>query len=426
MKPTFISRNRNEAKLSMEFTGEEFESAVAAAYKANKSKFMIDGFRKGKAPRTLIEARFGEEIFFEDAINQMFSQNYPNALEELALDAIDKPSVEFSEIKKGEGFTVTITVEVYPDFEAKDYAGVEIEKVDADVADGQIDDELSALQKRNARMIIVDKQAEEGNTVLLDYEGYVDGEKFDGGSAERYMLKLGSNTFIPGFEEQLTGVSAGDEKEISVTFPEEYHAPELAGKEALFKCKIHEIKEEELPLLDDDFAKDVSEYDTLEELKKETRERLEKAAALKAENQMKNAAIEVVYNANEVDVPDVMIDDETENMLGEFENRLRYQGVTLEQYLEYINKDVADLKNELRVEALKKVKTRMLLTKIAEQEKFEVTEEEMEKEITTIAGQYGMETDKVKEIMGDRTAMVEKDIKVIKAVDFIFSNAVIK
>ena len=426
MKPTFISRDKNEVKFSIEFTGEEFESAVIDVYRANKQKFMIDGFRKGKAPKSLIEARYGEDIFFEDAINQIFSQNYPKALDELSLNVIDKPGVEFSEIKKGEGFIVTLTVNVYPDFEVNDYKGVEIEKVNADVTDDAVKEELLTLQKRNARLVLVERQAALGDMLLIDYEGYLGEEKFDGGSAERYMLKLGSNTFIPGFEEQLIGAAAGEDKEIKVTFPEDYHAADLAGKEVLFKCKIHEIKEEELPELNDDFAKDVSEHDTLDELKSEIRERLEKSAAAQAENRMKNAAIEKVYNSNEIEVPDVMIEDETDNMLSEFENQLKYQGLSLDAYLEYMKKDVGDMKNELRNEALKKVKTKMILSQIAEQEKIDVTEEETEKEIAAIAGHYKMEPDKVKEIMGSRAALIENDIKISKAAEFIFKNASIK
>ena len=427
MKPTFISREKNEVKLSLEFSGEEFESAITDAYRANKGKFLIDGFRKGKAPRSLIEARYGGDIFYEEAIDSMFSQNYPKALDELSLEVIDRPKVEFSEIKKEEGFTVTVTVEAYPEFEVKDYQNVEIDRIEAAVSDEDIDREIETMRKRNSRMIITDKPAAEGDTVLIDYEGYVGDKQFEGGTAERYPLKLGSNTFIPGFEEQLTGASAGDERDITVNFPDDYHSEELAGKEAVFKCKVHEIKEEELPELDDDFARDVSEFDTLLELRDDIKERLSKSASAKAENQMKNAAIEKVYNSNGIDAPDIMVEEELDVMLNEFGQQLRYQGMSLDKYFEYTNKDETEFKNEIREEAVRKVRTRMLITKIAEQEKLEASEDEIEKEMELIAASYKMELAKVKELMGgERAAMIERDIKMRKAVDWVFDNAKIK
>jgi len=426
MKPTFITREKNDVKLTMEFTGEEFDSAITDAYRANKGKFLIDGFRKGKAPRSLIEARYGEDIFYEDAINEIFSKNYSKALDELKLEVIDRPRVEFSDIKKGEGFTITVTVEVYPEFEIKDYKGVKIDKIEPADAEEDMNKEIEALRKRNARMIIAERPAAEGDTVLIDYDGYVGDERFEGGAAERYPLKLGSDTFIPGFEEQLIGASAGDELDITVNFPDEYHSDELAGKEAVFKCKVHEIKEEELPEPDDDFAKDVSEFDTLAELKSDISDRLSKSAAAKAENQMKNAAVEKVYNSNDLDVPDAMVEDELDVMVNEFGQQLRYQGMSLEKYFEYTKKDAAEFKNEIRDEAVRKVKTRMIISKIAEQEKLEADADEIEKEMESLAESYKMEPAKVKEIMGDKMSMIEKDIKMRKAVDWIFENAKIK
>ena len=249
MKSTLISKENNEAKFTMEFTAEEFENAVINVYKAQKDRFNIDGFRKGKAPRSIIEKKYGEGIFFEDAINDLFSASYPVALGELELDVIDSPRAEFDQIKKGEGFTVTITVACYPEIEVKDYKGVEIETVDAEVTDEDVDNELNSMAKKNARMVAVERPAQDGDTVLIDYEGWVGDTQFEGGTAERQPLKLGSGTFIPGFEEQLVGVSTGEKKDVKVTFPEQYHAEDLAGKEAVFKCTVHEIKEEELPCL---------------------------------------------------------------------------------------------------------------------------------------------------------------------------------
>ncbi len=427
MKATFISKEQNDVKFTMEFTSEEFEQAQIKAYKASKNKFMIDGFRKGKAPRGLIEKHYGEGIFFEDAVNDLFADAYPKALDELELDVIDRPRAEFGELKKGEGFTVTLTVAVYPDVEVKDYKGVEIERVSAEVTPEDLDQEMEKLQKRNSRMVLVERPAQNGDTVLLDYEGWADGVQFEGGTAERQPLKLGSETFIPGFEEQLIGVEPGGEKDVKVTFPEEYHSEDLAGKEAVFKCKVHEIKEEELPELNDDFAKDVSEYDTLEELKKSTEEDLKKAAAAKAENEMKNAVLEKVYEANDIDVPDVMVNDEVSNMMNEFDQQLRGQGLNLEQYFQYLDRKPGEFRAELRDDAYKKVKTRMLVSAVADKEEIKASKEDLDKEFELMAIQYKMDADKIREMLGTANlGFIENDIRARKAVDFMFEQAVIK
>lgn len=427
MKSIFISREKNDVKFTMEFTGEEFDGAVVAAYQANKGKFAIDGFRKGKAPRKLIETQYGEDVFFEDAVNSLFSQNYAKALDELNIQVIDRPNSDFSEIKKGEGFTITITVTAYPEVEVKDYKGVEIEKIEKTVSDEDIDKELEVLQSRNARMVIAERPVKEGDTVLIDYSGFVGEEQFEGGTAERQPLKIGSNTFIPGFEEQLIGCSVNDEKDVVVTFPEEYHAENLAGKEAVFKCKVHEVKEEEKPELNDEFAKDVSEFDTLDELKKETREKLEKTAAESSVNEMKNAVLEKIFNANEIEIPEVMVEDEIDGMMQEFDQQLKSQGLDLEKYFQYLGKEPKEFREELREDATKKTKTRMLISAIAELEKLEVSPEELDKELEVMAIQYKLEVEQIKSMLGpDNFAAFEKDIKMRKAIDFIYDNAVIK
>ena len=355
MKATFISKEKNDVKFTIEFTSEEFEQAQIKAYQASKDKYQINGFRKGKAPRSIIEKHYGEGIFFEDAVNNLFADAYPKAVDELKLEVIDRPDAEFGKLEKGQGFTVTLTVPVYPEIEVKDYKGVEIERVSDEVTEEDVDKELENLQKRNSRMVVVDRPAKEGDTVLIDYEGWADDKQFDGGTAERQPLKLGSGTFIPGFEEQLVGTKSGDEKDVKVTFPEQYHSEELAGKEAVFKCKVHEVKEEELPELNDDFAKDVSECDTLEELRKETEENLKKAAVARAESQMKNSILEKVYNANDIDIPNVMVEDQITSEMNEFDQQLRMQGMNLEQYFEYLGRKPEEFREELRDEAYKKV-----------------------------------------------------------------------
>lgn len=427
MKATFISRENNDVKFTMEFTAEEFENAQIKAYQAAKDQFQIDGFRKGKAPRSIIEKHYGEGVFFEEAIDQLFRESYGEALKELDLEVVDAPAAEFSKIAKGEGFTITITVPCFPIIAVKDYQGVEIEKVSQEVKDEDIDNELKALQKRNARMILVERPAQDGDTVLLDYSGFVGDAQFEGGTAERQELTLGSGTFIPGFEEQLVGATPGEKRDVTVTFPAEYHAEELAGKEAVFHCLVHEIKEEQLPELDDEFAKDVSEHDTLEELKQATKERLETYAKSSAENQMKDAAILKVVEANEVEIPRAMVDDEIDRMANELDQQLRYQGMGLNQYLQFVGKDAATFREELRPEAEKAVKTRIVLMGIVNAENITVTDEEREEELKHMAAQYQMEVDKLKEIIGeDNLGFLTKDLQVKKAIDFIYDNAKVK
>lgn len=427
MKATFISRDKNAVKFTMEFTAEEFEQAQIQVYQQAKNQFEIPGFRKGKAPRSIIEKHYGEGVFFEDAIDALFRQSYGTALADLDLEVIDSPAAEFSKIAKGEGFTVTITVECFPIVEVKDYKGVEIEKVEQEVKEEDVENELKAVQKRNARMILVERPAQEGDTVLFDYAGFVGDEQFEGGTAERQELVLGSGMFIPGFEEQLVGATPGEKRDVKVTFPEEYHAEELAGKEAVFHCLVHEIKEEQLPELDDEFAKDVSEYDTLEELKQANRERLESYAKMSAENQMKDAAIAKVVDANEVDVPAAMVEDEINRMIGELNQQLRYQGLTIEQYIQFTGKSMAEFREEVRPEAEKAVKTRIILMGVVDAEKLEVSAEEIEDEINKMAAQYQMTADKIKEMIGiENLTFLQKDLQVRKAIDLIYDKAKIK
>ncbi|WP_415929882.1 trigger factor [Zhenpiania hominis] len=427
MKATFISKENNDVKFTIEFTSEEFEQAQIKAYQASKNKFQINGFRKGKAPRSIIEKHYGEGIFFEDAVNDLFADAYPKAVDELKLDVIDRPDADFGKLEKGQGFTVTLTVPVYPEIEVKDYKGVEIERVSDEVTAEDVEKELENLRKRNSRMVVVDRPAKEGDTVLIDYEGWADDKQFDGGTAERQPLKLGSGTFIPGFEEQLIGTKSGDEKDVKVTFPEQYHSEELAGKDAVFKCKVHEVKEEELPELNDDFAKDVSECDTLDELRKETEENLKKAAAARAESQMKNAILEKIYNANDIDIPNVMVEDQITSEMNEFDQQLRMQGMNLEQYFEYLGRKPEEFREELRDEAYKKVKTRMLVSAVADAENIQASEEDLNKQLELMAIQYKLDADKIREMLGvQNIGYLEKDVRIQKALDFMYDQAIIK
>ena len=424
MKSTFISKENGDAKFKMEFTAEEFEQAVIRVYQRTKDQYRVDGFRKGKAPRSIIEKRYGEGVFREDAINDLFSAHYPIAIQELDLDIIDSPRIEFGEIKKGEPFEATITVAVYPEVEVKDYKGVEIERVSDEVTDEDIDAELEVMQKRNARIVTVDRPAESGDTVVIDYKGFVGEEQFEGGTAEAYSLVLGSNSFIPGFEDQLIGTVKDEEKDVVVTFPEQYHSPDLAGKEAVFKCKVHEVKEEQLPELDDDFAKDTSECDTFKELKENVREIVQKRKTAQAESQMKDKMLQKVFDANEVDIPDVMVEDEIDGMIRESEQQLQMQGIQLEQYLEMLGKKIADFREDIKEEAARRVKSRMIVRAVVDAEDIEATEEQLDEQIELMAMQYNMEPDQIREALGDENlTYVKGDIKMRNAIQFMFDNA---
>ena len=423
MKTVFVKREKNDVMFNMEFSAEEFENAQVKAYQANKGQFVIDGFRKGKAPRSIIEKKYGEGVFFEDALDELFRENYPKALNELNLEVIDSPRAEFTQLKKGEGFTATITVACFPVVEVKDYKGVKIDKIEREVKEDEIDNEIEQLQKRNASMVSVERAAEDGDTVYFDYSGFVGDNQFEGGTAEKQTLKLGSGMFIPGFEEQLVGCKADEDKDVKVTFPKDYHATDLAGKEAVFHCHIHEVREEELPELNDDFAQDVSEFDTLEELRANTRERLEETAKQSCIAQMKDAAMEKVMEANEVEAPVTMVNDEIDRMINEFQQQLMYSGMRLDDYFKYTGTTMQDFREQVRPDAEKSVKTRIVLMGIVEAEKLECTDEEMNSELELMAKQYNTDVDQIKAMIGEANLVYfKKDIQVKKAIDFVYDN----
>ena len=424
MKTNFISREDNKVKFSMEFSAEEFENAQIEAYKKNKDQFTIDGFRKGKAPRTIIERHYGEGIFFEDALDELFRENYVKALDELDLEVIDSPAAEFTQLKKGEGFTATITVPVFPEIEVKDYKGVEVEKKEGKVDEKDVDQDIENIRKRNARMVSVDRKAETGDTVYFDYAGFVGDEQFQGGTAEKQTLKLGSGMFIPGFEEELVGVKADEDRDVHVTFPEDYQAENLAGKDAVFHCHIHEVREEQLPDVDDDLAKDATEYETLEELKEATRKRLQEAAEKNAENQMKDEAAEKVMAANEFEIPAVMINDELDRSINDFAQQMAYSGLNLDMYFKYTNSNMEQLRDQIRPDAEKSVKLRIILQNIARLEGLKCTEEDLNSELEFMAKQYNTDPAEVRKMLGeDSIVYFKKDIQAKKAMDLIYSEA---
>ena len=426
MKATQISKENGVVKFSIEFTADEFKDAINKAYLANRGKFSIDGFRKGKAPRKIIENYYGHDVFWDEALNNLLENGYYDAVKEMDIEVIAQPSLDSPEIKKDEPVVITGTVQVFPEVEVKDYKGLEIEKFATVIGDKEVQEELERVQKSQARMEAVEgRKTENGDTVIIDFEGSIDGETFAGGTAENFELKLGSGQFIPGFEEQLEGKEAGEEVEVNVVFPGDYHAEELAGRPALFKCKIHEIKKEVLPEIDDELASDVSEFETLEEYKADLREKLQKNADERDESMMKDRALEKLYEANEIEVPEVMIKNELDNMIYDMNQNLASQGLGLQQYMEWMGKTIDDIRNDAKPEAEKRVRTRILLKNLIRQENLKAEAEEIEKLMVEFGEQYGMNLDQVKEMAGSETeGYFKEDAETKKAIDFLFSNAV--
>lgn len=429
MSSEVIKREENKITLKVVVSAEKFEKGINTAYNKMRSRFNIPGFRKGKAPRKIIELNYGPEIFYEEAINFAFPEVYEKALEEHNIDPVDSPSIEdISEIKKGEEVVFTVVVEIMPEIKVENYKGIEVEKKEYNVQEEDIEKELKDLVEKNARMIAVeDRPVKDGDMLIIDYKGMTDGVAFEGGTAEKQSLTIGSGQFIPGFEEQLIGANIGDDVEVRVTFPEEYHSAELAGKDAIFEVKVHEIKEKELASLDDEFAKDVSEFDTLEELKADIKRGLEENAKSRTEQEFKNKVVEATVEQVEVDLPNAVIERQIDGMLKEFEYTLSYQGLNLEYYYNMTGTKEENLREQMRDEAAKKVKTQVVLEKIKELENIEVTDEDFDKEIARMAEQYKQEVDKLKENLREQdVTYIEENIALSKTIDLLVDNAKIK
>ena len=425
MNTNLISKEDNIAKFTVVFTADEFEDAIVDAYKKNKDKFSIDGFRKGKAPRKIIESNYGNDIFYDEALNGLLNKAYPEAVVELDLEVVANPQLEIGEIKKGDEVTVIATVQLFPEIEVKNYKGLEVTKVSSEVTDADVDTDLKRIQQSQARLETVEgRKTQDGDTVVIDFDGSIDGKHFDGGNAENFELKLGSGQFIPGFEEQLIGKDAGEAVDVKVTFPENYNAKDLAGKDALFETKIHEIKVEVLPEIDDDLASDVSEFETLAELKADVKKNLEKNARDGDETQMKNELLDKLCETNEVDVPASMVEDEIDRMLNEMNQQLAYQGMSLDQYMQILGQTMKDVREGARVDANKRVAMRILIRAVVAKEGIEATEAELEDELRKFAEQYGQTVEQVKKVMGeDNMKFFAEDVKTRKAIDFMFDNA---
>ncbi|MBR7879204.1 MULTISPECIES: trigger factor [Bacillus amyloliquefaciens group] len=413
----------DEGVLTVEVDADTFKTALDDAFKKVVKQVSIPGFRKGKVPRALFEQRFGVEALYQDALDILLPVEYPKAVEEAGIEPVDRPEIDVEKIEKGESLIFTAKVTVKPEVKLGDYKGLGIEKDDTAVTDEDVQNELKALQERQAELVVKEEGAvENGDTVVLDFEGFVDGEAFEGGKAENYSLEVGSGSFIPGFEEQLTGLEAGAEKDVEVTFPEEYHAEELAGKPAVFKVKIHEIKAKELPELNDEFAKDIDEeVETLAELTEKTKKRLEEAKENEADAKLREELVLKASENAEADVPQAMIDTELDRMLKEFEQRLQMQGMNLELYTQFSGQDENALKEQMKEDAAKRVKSNLTLEAIAQAENLEVTDEEVEAELTKMAEAYNMPVENIKQAIGSTDAMKE-DLKVRKAIDFLVEN----
>lgn len=429
MKAILEKKENNIAAFTFEISEAKFEEALQKAYIQNRGKFNIPGFRKGKVPRQIIEMNYGVEIFYEEAINIILPEAYNNAVVELGLEPVDQPEVDIEEIEKGKPILVKVEVAVKPEVTLGDYKSIEIEKIEYNVTDEHVEDELKSVQEMNARIIDAgDRPVENGDILTIDYAGFVGEEQFEGGTAENQQLEIGSGRFIPGFEEGLVGKNKGEEVEVNVTFPEEYHAEDLKGKEATFKVTIHEIKVKELPELDDEFAKDVSEFDTLEEYKTSIREKLEKEFKDKEEIENENNLIEKVIESCELDIPEAMIDSQLENELGEFDYRMRMQGLDLEQYLQITGSTEENLKDQLRPMAAKRVKGDLILEAIGKAENIEVSEEDIDKELEKMADSYKQENKEkfIKDMKKGDLSFLETAITNQKVIELLKANAKFK
>ena len=421
------TKNANEVKLELTIEASKFDEAIKKVYFKSAKYFNIPGFRKGKAPINIVEKYYGKEIFYEDAFNEVVPEELEKAVEENHLEIVSRPDIEVTQIGKGQDLIFTAVMQTKPELELGKYKGIEIQKIEYNVTDKDIEHELSHMQEHNARMISVeDRPVEKGDIATIDFEGFVDGKAFEGGKAEGHELEIGSNTFIPGFEDQVIGMKIDEEKDIQVTFPKEYFSKDLAGKDATFKVKVHEIKKKELPQLDDEFAKDVSEFDTLKELKESIKEKMQKQNDEKAKYEMQEEAIKVVCENAKVDIPSGMIETEVENMLKDIEQRLSYQGLKLEQYLQMVGKTKTEVEKEYEPQAIEAIKSRLALEAVIKAEKIEASIDELEEKLKEMAKNYGKENDE--EFMKNENVRkyIKQGIESEKAINFIVDNAKMK
>ena len=419
---------KNMAKLTIEVDAAKVNDAIKKAYDKNKGKMSVPGFRKGKVPQAMIEKMYGPEVFYEDAANFLIPDAYAEEVEAAEdLEVVSQPKIDVVQMEKGKNFIFTAEVALKPPVDLGKYKGVKIEKIDTEVTDEDIDKEIKREQEANARTITVeDRPVKDGDTTVIDFEGFIGDKAFEGGKGENYPLVIGSGSFIPGFEEQLIGKNTGDDVDVKVTFPEDYNAKDLAGKEALFKVKINEIKEKELPELDDEFASEVSEFDTMAEYREDVKKNLAEKKEKEAKDKKEDAVIEAIIKDSKMDIPEAMIETQARTMVNDYARRLQSQGLSLEQYFMFTGLDMDKFTDQMKEGAKKRIESRLILEAVVKAENFEVTDEEYEKELERIAGESKMEVDKLKEYIGDdeygRKQIID-DLKIQKAVDFVVDNA---
>lgn len=419
---------KNLVKLTFEVSAEEFDKAIGQVYKKNAKKFNVPGYRKGKAPRKIIEKYYTAAVFYDEAVNSVLPDAYEAAVKEAELDVVARPEIDVEEIKAGEPVVFTALVTTKPEVKLGDYKGIEVDKIDYTVTDEDVDKDIEAARNKNARLITVDDRAvENGDIAVIDFEGFVDGVAFEGGKGEDYELEIGSGTFIPGFEEQLVGAQTDADVEVKVTFPEEYHADNLAGKDAVFKVKVKEIKMRSLPELDDDFASEVSEFDTLDEYKADVRKKLEEAAENKAKSETENAIIDKAIENAEFDIPEAMLETQIDNIVRDFSQRLAYQGMNLDMYMQYTGQTPETFRAQFTEQAKKQISGSLVLEAIQKAEGIEAGPEETELHLVDMSKKYNMELDKLKEALSDiDMENIKKEIEMQKTIDMIVNNASVK
>ena len=416
---------KNMAKLTIEVSAEDLDKAMEKAYQKQKSRISLPGFRKGKAPRKMIESMYGKGVFMEDAVNSLVPQEYTKALGECDLEIVSQPEINVTQMEPGKALIFTADVAVKPEVTLGDYKGVEVPKSEIAVTDEEVDAEVKKEQDKNARTVAVeDRAAANGDITTIDFEGFVDGVAFDGGKGTDYALTLGSGTFIPGFEDQLVGANTGDHVEVKVTFPEEYQAKELAGKEAVFQCDVKKIETKEVPELDDEFAKDVSEFDTLAEYKEDVKKKLTEKKEKEARTAKENAAVDKAIENAQMDIPELMTKTECRQMMDDFSRRMQQQGLSMEQYFQFTGQSMDKMMEDMKPQALKRIQTRLVLEKVAEAENIQPSEEEITEEIQKMADAYKMEADKIREAIGESgLEQMKKDMAVQKAVTLVADEA---
>ena len=419
---------KSMAKLTITVEAAKFDAAVDSAYQKNKGKIALPGFRKGKAPRAMIEKMYGTGVFFEDAANELIPEAYETAAKESELEIVAQPEIEVTQMDKGTDFIFTATVAIKPEVTLGDYKGIEVEKKEAEVSEEEITAEIDKAREANSRLITIeDRATEDGDTVIIDFDGYVDGKQFEGGYAEDYTLVLGSHSFIDNFEDQLVGKNLGEDVEVNVTFPEEYLVDELKGKPALFKVKIKEIQKKELPELDDDFAQDVSDFDTLDEYKADVEKKILENKENQIKREQEDQIIEKIIENAQMEIPQQMIAAQTRQMTQEFAQRLQSQGLSLEQYMQFTGLTPQKMMEDLEPQALKRIQSRLVLEAVVAAENIEASDEEIDKELENMASMYQMEIDKLKELIGDdEKKQIGMDLAVQKAVEFVVKEAVEK